>query len=173
MQDTRDAHDPFSEIGPDNQDRDVRVIRLIFAGIAILAGIVFVFVAIAWALNYFTRIPDDVISTSRLNPETRSGQQLGPGVQSKLPPAPRLQVNEEGDLTAIQASWERQLRTPAGPNDDGRTYHIPVEAAIELVAQPGRLPARDMQDTGLGAISDQDLESADSSGGTYTAPEGR
>lgn len=170
MHDTRPVDGAPTPPNADYEDRDVRVMGVVFAGIALLILVVVVFAGMAMALNYFSQ--DRPASTAgQLNPARDEPiANLGPEYRPQLPPQPRLQVNEPGDLARIYAEWDRELRSPAGRGANG-AYHIPIDAAIRAVAQPGRLPARRAQDTGRGAISDWDLETADSSGGSYGNPD--
>ena len=59
----------------------------------------------------------------------------------KTPPAPNLQGSPIPDLRAFQAAENQKLSSYALVDKDKKLYQIPVERALELTAQSGKLPA--------------------------------
>lgn len=59
--------------------------------------------------------------------------------QRSLPPAPRLQVNEPGDLHQFRAREEHILSTYGRESNSG-AVRIPIDKAIDIVASKGALP---------------------------------
>ncbi len=58
-----------------------------------------------------------------------------------LPPGPRLQVTPVQDLHILRTGEEHQLNTYAWVNKEAGIVRLPIERAIQLVAERG-LPAR-------------------------------
>jgi hypothetical protein len=54
-----------------------------------------------------------------------------------LPPAPRLQVHPKDDLLSLQRTERQQLTSYAWIDRDRRIVRIPIERAMELVAERG------------------------------------
>ena len=63
-------------------------------------------------------------------------------LERSLPPTPRLQVDQAGDLSNFRAQEEAVLSTYGRQSNSG-AIRIPVERAIEIMAakQPGAAPA--------------------------------
>lgn len=55
-----------------------------------------------------------------------------------LPPPPRLQVNPKIDLDRLRTKENDQLNSFGWADRDRQLAHIPIERAIELLAQQGR-----------------------------------
>lgn len=60
--------------------------------------------------------------------------------QRRLPPAPNLQVRPEKDLAALRASENERLHGYGWVDQSQGIAHIPIERAIELVAQRAEAP---------------------------------
>jgi hypothetical protein len=56
-----------------------------------------------------------------------------------LPPTPRLQVNQAGDLQQFRVHEEHALTTYGREHNSG-AVHIPIDKAIDIVAARGVLP---------------------------------
>jgi len=56
-----------------------------------------------------------------------------------LPPAPRLQVNQSGDLQQFRAHEENVMSTYSREQNSG-AVRIPIDKAIDIVAARGGLP---------------------------------
>ncbi len=59
--------------------------------------------------------------------------------ERNLPPTPRLQVNQSGDLQQFRAH-EEDLMTTYGREPNSGAVRIPIDKAIEIVASRGVLP---------------------------------
>ena len=59
--------------------------------------------------------------------------------ERSLPPAPRLQVNQVGDLQQFRER-ELQVLTTYGREPNSGAIRIPIDKAIEIVAERGALP---------------------------------
>lgn len=62
--------------------------------------------------------------------------------QRQAPPAPLLQVTPEKDLLQVRATEDSILHTYGKVTSDASVVRLPIERAMELVAQRG-LPARE------------------------------
>lgn len=60
-------------------------------------------------------------------------------LERELPPTPRLQVNQSGDLSDFRAREEAAISS-WGRNPNSGAVQIPVDKAIEIVAARGVLP---------------------------------
>ncbi|MGH7803469.1 MAG: hypothetical protein ACREQJ_03920 [Candidatus Binatia bacterium] len=58
-----------------------------------------------------------------------------------IPPEPRLQWSPNDDLTKSRAAEEKRLESYGWVEKDDQIAHIPIERAIEILAERG-LPAR-------------------------------
>ena len=57
-----------------------------------------------------------------------------------LPPTPRLQINQPGDLQQFRER-EEQLLTTYGREQNSGAVRIPIDKAIDIIAGRGALPA--------------------------------
>ncbi len=73
--------------------------------------------------------------------QSRENAAQGPpsatAVQSRLPPAPRLQSNPIGDLKAFRAGEEKVLEGYGWVDQKAGIVHIPVERAMDMMVQRG------------------------------------
>lgn len=123
-----DPHLPAGE--RDYADRDIPVGKIMLSGLYITIFTVLSFVGIRFLFLHFDRSHDQ----ARQAVSAYVGQRV-------LPPEPRLQVDEP-------RTWEQQLAIEKAQTEHyawvdqvGGVVRIPVERAMEIVAQKG-LPAR-------------------------------
>jgi hypothetical protein len=62
-----------------------------------------------------------------------------------MPPAPRLQITEGKDLKAFKAEEREALNGYGWVDKAGGTLHIPIDRAIEILAERG-LPSREKKE---------------------------
>ncbi len=112
--------------------RDVNVIQITGFGIGLLVAFM-VSVAAMWVLfGYFKQREDKV---NPANPPAMMSE------KPMLPPEPRLQAEPVTELKEMRAN-EEMLLTSYGWVDSAKgTVHIPIDQAIDMVAQKG-LPAK-------------------------------
>jgi hypothetical protein len=55
-------------------------------------------------------------------------------------PEPRLQPDEVRDMDLFRQAQERDLHTYGKVDASGQTVHIPIERAMEIIAERGQLP---------------------------------
>ncbi len=159
------GHEPEAEPA-DLQDRDVKVLGVVIAFAGIILAVFVIAGVVAVALNFFTGGGARTVGGNDLNPGVA---ELGPRYTPDLPPEPRLQVNEPVEWDALQATWQEELST-YGRTERGEV-RIPVDRAMKMIVDRKLIPARDVPDTGQGAITEQDQQTQDSTGGQNSAPE--
>lgn len=72
-----------------------------------------------------------------------------PDAEEQIPP-PRLQISPRNDLAEMRAAEDRELTTYGWVDKEKDTVRIPIDRAMELLAQRG-LPARKQaEETGKG-----------------------
>lgn len=83
--------------------------------------------------------------------------------QSPLPPFPRLQAEPEEELEALREVMNERLTTFGWVDEQAGVAHIPIERAIELLAETG-LPGDAAQsgDTALGAEDPVSVDAGES-----------
>ena len=114
----------------DYSDRDIQLKPIVVFSVLIALFTALVFGAVRYALRYWER-----------QAQTADAAVSPMAAERQLPTTALLQVNEPRDLAA-QRAWESSLLTNyAIVNKDAGVVRIPVERAMEIIAQRG-LPAR-------------------------------
>jgi hypothetical protein len=111
---------------------DVQSAKVVRAGVGILA-LLAVFFALMWMLQ-------GVLLRFEQNAQVPP-HPLASTLARTEPPLPRLQPNPRADLLALRAKEEAVLETYAWVDKGRGTVRVPIERAMELLAQRG-LPAR-------------------------------
>ncbi len=126
MSQSSPAHEPR-----DYSDRDIKLMPLVKFAIGTALFTLLVFAAVRYAMAYWER---QARASDAALPELATSTR-------QLPPTSLLQVDERRDLAA-QRAWEASLLTNYAVLDQtAGVVRIPVDRAMELVAQRG-LPAR-------------------------------
>lgn len=103
---------------------------LALSGVGLVVLVVASFLFMGWLFDYFSE---------------RQGQQDVPPVQlveeQQPPPGPHLQVAPHADLLKLRVAEDAALQSYAWVNRDAGIVRIPIERALELLAERG-LPAR-------------------------------
>ena len=98
-----------------------------------------------WTISIFVTILAGLISMAALLfgfvkfPVSLDRTPTAAEYERNLPPAPRLQVNQSGDLQQFRAHEEDVLSTYAREPNSG-AVRIPIDKAIDIVAARGVLP---------------------------------
>jgi hypothetical protein len=116
------------EVSHERSDVNVRAI-LVF-GIGLLLIAVIIHIALYWLLGFFRD------TSARREPPASPMR-----AEKEVPPSPRLQVSPRDDLTAMRAAEEKELRTYGWVDKENKVVRIPIDRAMELIAERG-LPAR-------------------------------
>lgn len=131
-------HVQAAEAGYDHSDLGARGIIGFLIGLAVT--VIFVHLLI-WGFfrtyAHFEPKPP-ARSSAIIVPEAPAGPQLDPASRF---PAPQLQPDEVGDMNKYREAVDQQLSSSGWIDEKAGIAHIPVERAIELVAQRG-LPVR-------------------------------
>ena len=111
---------------------DVRVPPIVVAGIGLGVVLGIALVVIQLLFNYFA------VREGRHSPSTNP---LAGAYGRQAPPEPRLQTAPLGDLATLRASEDARLHGYAWVDREAGVVRIPIERAIDLLAERG-LPAR-------------------------------
>jgi hypothetical protein len=108
---------------------DVSVFPILVFGLGLLVAAVVVYLLVWWLFDAFaTRA-------------ARLGQPLPPmaarATGEPVPPEPRLQVSPAQDLREMRASEDARLNTYGWADQTAGVVHIPVEQAMQILAQRG------------------------------------
>jgi hypothetical protein len=114
--------------GYEESDANVSALAKFGIGLAVIA--VVVLALMFWLQNFFS------VQAKRATPPPSPL-----AVQRQAPPAPLLQVAPEKDLQQVHATEDSILHNYGKVTSDASVVRIPIERAMELVAQRG-LPVR-------------------------------
>src|SRR5437868_11616365 len=121
--------DPHAqEVG--HERRDISVTAVTWFGVGLIVSTIAIYVAIAGLYRHFAR------QTSSPEPASR--------IALKAPmvvPAPQLQVNPAMDFERFRAAEETQLNSYGWIDKKAGVIRIPIERAMDLIAERG-LPTR-------------------------------
>jgi hypothetical protein len=109
-----------------HEQRDVTARLIAWAGVGLLVLALFTFVAMAGVLGLLGE------REARLSPPASP---LAADYGLQIPPEPRLQDNPVADLEALRAEEDFLLHGYAWVDRDTGTVRIPIERAIELLAE--------------------------------------
>jgi len=90
---------------------DVNIRAIVGFGIALLLTAVVIHVALYWLLEYYKQV--------------------------QTTPQPRLQISPTNDLAEMRAAEEKELTTYGWLDEEKQTVRIPIDRAMELLAQRG------------------------------------
>jgi hypothetical protein len=134
----------------DYERRDIGVAGVLYFLLALLVagGIVhFIVRGLFGYLNQRYEISQPAVSPLVKNPPSdtrRIPEQYGDNYQQYLQdqfPAPQLEINERTELNDIRLREENILSTYGWVDQNAGTVHIPIDRAMDLLAQQG-LPVR-------------------------------
>ena len=133
-----------NEFAYERRDASVRVITWFAAGLVVAA--VLMHLSIAGLFHVFkTKYPSpDAPSRIALNPRN-------------VAPSPQLQTNPQMDLAEVTAAQNKQLHSYGWIDHNGGIIHIPIERAMELIAQRG-LPTRGPGTNNSSGITPEQLQ---------------
>jgi hypothetical protein len=127
-------HEPDSNAPRDYTDSDIRIKPILFFGVFTAVFTAITFIGVELVFHVFKRASNaEVAATSRFAQER------------VLPPEPRLQVDERRRLMENRAAEQRIVDEYAWVDKGAGVVRIPVERAVELVAERG-LPSRPSQE---------------------------
>jgi hypothetical protein len=119
---------------PGFEPRDIRPRVVLGAAIALLVALVLTLVLVTVFETLVTGVPPSLSRPADLVDGLRAAT-------APTPAAPRLDA-ESGSAAAYRAAAEAKLDSYRWVDRQGGVVAIPIDRAMELVAQPGALPAR-------------------------------
>jgi hypothetical protein len=119
------------QVGHEERDVNIRAITKFGIGLSIT---IIASLFILWGL--FSFFNKRIEAEFPVKPEERNQP-----VEVKVPPQPRLQSNPRTDLRAVRESEDQLIHHYSWIDKDKGVVRIPVERAMEILAQRG-LPAR-------------------------------
>ena len=128
------THRPSTEYGRTggHETRDVSIRPIARAAVGLGVGVILTVVLMQVLINFFA---------SRESHESAPASPLAGAYGLKAPPEPRLQTAPLDDLVALRAAEDATLHSYAWVDRDAGVARIPIERAIDLLAERG-LPAR-------------------------------
>ncbi len=123
---------PDSASSDTYERRDIAPQPIVAAVLAAVGVIAVIFVAMALLTGWYSR---------HIASESPPANPLAAQFDPKQPPLPRLQTEPVKDLRTLRASEDKILHSYAWLDRAAGTVRIPIERAIDAVAQRG-LPAR-------------------------------
>lgn len=112
-----------------HEQSDVNIRAILSFGIGLIIIIAVAQTGLYWLLEHYKE------RSPRSAPVVTT-----PGAEEQILP-PRLQISPRSDLAEMRAAEERELTTYGWVDKEKQTVRIPIDRAMELLAQRG-LPAR-------------------------------
>ena len=134
---------------PDHERKDVDVVSLSIIVVGVLLGCALVFIAIFVLMH----------GLKTREPVKTAGAAIIPTPQTQEFPAPRLEVKPGANLAELRAAEDVDLRTYGWIDRNAGTVRIPIDRAMELIAQRG-LPEVGAGQTPLSLMQARPNESA-------------
>jgi hypothetical protein len=136
-------HVQQADAGYDRSDLDARGIVKFLIGLGVT--IIFIHVIVWGLIRTYTHYEPKALSrTSAISEPQAASPQANPVLRF---PAPQLQSDPAADLNKYREAVEQQLNSAGWIDQKAGIAHIPIEQAIDLVAQRG-LPVRPPQPQG-------------------------
>ncbi len=101
---------------------------IVWFGVALAAMLVVTIAAMAWMFDYFTAREKQLDTSGSPLADTR-----------EIPKAPQLQVTPASDLTRLRAREQARLDSYGWVDRQQGLVHIPIERAMEMLAEPSPL----------------------------------
>ena len=118
-------HDSPKPDGTGYEQRDVTLRPILLAGTALVAGLVGSMGLMSGLLGHLRQT--EAAASPKASPLVGYGPQT--------PPAPRLQTDPAGDLRTLRADEQARLEGYAWVDQGKTIVRIPIERAMELLAQ--------------------------------------
>jgi hypothetical protein len=112
-------------------DREIQVRTFAWFGVALVAMTLVALFAMSVMFNYLNR------RAQSLDPDPSPLQEAN---ERRPPPTPNLQVRPEVDLATLRAKETARLHGYGWVDQSQGIAHIPIERAIEIVAQRANAP---------------------------------
>jgi hypothetical protein len=126
---------PHSPVNPQvrYEHTDISAIKVLFTGVGILLG---TWAIVAMLYLFYSSLVNERMATTLAPPVRAAGRTLEP-------PQPRLETSPTRDLVALRAAEDKQLNGYSWADKQKGVVSIPIERAMELIAQRGIPPQKD------------------------------
>ena len=114
------------------EDSDIGAWQVVSAGVALLVGIWIIVVLLYFVFTFFAHHRAAVSPVAPPLAQERSTE----------PPAPRLQVSSRADLKDLRAYEDSELHKYGWVDRQKRIVTIPIERAMQLIAERGIPPQK-------------------------------
>ena len=118
------------QLGGGHERRDISVTVVTWFAVGLIISAIATYIAIAGLYRYFARQSSSPEPASRIALKT-----------PMVVPAPQLQVNPAMDFELFRAAEDAQLNSYGWVDKKAGVIRIPIERAMDLIAERG-LPAR-------------------------------
>ena len=112
---------------------DISALKVLFTGVGILLG---TWAIVSMLYLFYAFLVNEKMATAPGAPVRAAGRTLEP-------PQPRLETSSVRDLAALRAAEDKQLNGYAWADKQKGVVSIPIERAMDLIAQRGIPPQKD------------------------------
>ncbi len=115
-----------------HEERDANIAAVMWFALSLIVTLIMVLFLVKATFHFFSRGPAEVALP--FNPAT--------GFGAEAPPEPRLQLNAPLDLKRLREQEDAVLNGYGWVDKSSGTVRIPIERAIDLLAQHGLPPLK-------------------------------
>jgi len=115
-----------------HEERDANLAAVMWFGLALVLVLIAVLILVKSTFRFFAGVPAEVALP--IHPAT--------GLGGEVPPEPRLQLNAPLDLKRLREQEDAVLNSYGWIDKSNGTVRIPIERAIDLLAQRGLPPLK-------------------------------
>lgn len=115
-----------------HEERDTNIRALVIFALSLIAIIIVVLFLVRWAFQVFPKPVAEI--TAPYTVQT--------GGAAEVPPEPRLQVNAPEDLRKMRAQEDEVLNSYGWVDKQKGIIRIPIDRAVDLLAQKGLPPLK-------------------------------
>ncbi len=127
-----DAHEHAIRNNSGHEERDANIAAVLWFALALVLTLIVVLFLVKGTLHLFSVVPTEVALP--VNPAT--------GFGAEAPPEPRLQLNAPLDLKQLREQEDAVLNGYGWVDKSSGTVRMPIERAIDLLAQRGLPPLK-------------------------------
>jgi hypothetical protein len=145
MSDEKRQHGGNGNGGFEHEDLGAKAVFAFLLGLVLTGFLVyFVVTGMYDYLDHYERAHQPAVSPLKQNVEVDTRDTNRARVSERIErtfPEPRLETNERTELAPVRLKEEEELNSYGWVNQQAGTVHIPIERAMQLIAQRG-LPVR-------------------------------
>lgn len=142
-----------------HETRDVRVRLVVWFAVGLVGAGLIVHLLLAGLYRWL----------ETQNPSPFSPSRIVVAPPGNVAPAPRLQTNPQADLAGFAAAEEKRLHSYGWVDQDAGIVHIPIERALELIAERG-LPTRGPGTNNSSGLTPEQLQQQKAAATAVPAP---